>query len=105
MKRKGYSLHIGLNGVDASRYDNWDGKLFACENDATVYKAIAEQSGFSNIDMLLTKKATSANVLKAIKKAAAELTAGDIFLISYSGHGGTVEDENGLKLSMLLVLM
>lgn len=95
MNKKGYSLHIGLNGVDASRYDNWDGKLFACENDATVYKTIAEQSGFSSIDMLLTKKATSTNVLKAIKKAAAELTAGDIFLISYSGHGGTVEDENG----------
>lgn len=94
MKRKGHSLHIGLNAVDPARYNNWDGQLFACENDAEVYRTIAKQAGFGTITSLLTKKATSTNVLKAMKKAAEELTEGDIFLISYSGHGSTIADEN-----------
>lgn len=94
MKQKGHSLHIGLNAVDPARYNDWNGQLFACENDAEVYKTIAEQAGFSSITSLLTKKATSTNVLKAMKKAAEELTEGDIFLISYSGHGSTISDEN-----------
>ncbi|MFT3746701.1 MAG: caspase family protein [Agriterribacter sp.] len=95
MKQKGYSLHIGLNAVDPKKYDNWDGQLFGCENDATIYKTIATQAKFENITTLLTQKATSHNVLAELKKAATDLKEGDMLLISYSGHGGTVADENG----------
>ena len=28
---KGISLHIGLNRVDPTAYDGWDGALAACE--------------------------------------------------------------------------
>lgn len=95
MKPKGISLHIGLNAVNPKNYDGWDGKLFGCENDASLYKSIAEQAGFEEVNALLTEKATSSNVLKAFKKAAETLKEDDIFFITYSGHGGTVTDENG----------
>jgi hypothetical protein len=43
---------------------------------------------------LLTKQATAAAVTKAIGDVAAELTTGDMFFLSYSGHGGQVPDKN-----------
>lgn len=95
MKPKGFSLHIGLNAVNPKTYDDWDGKLYGCENDASLYQSIAKQAGFNEVSALLTEKATSANVLKAFKKAAAALKDGDLFFVTYSGHGGTVTDENG----------
>ena len=44
---------------------------------------------------LLTKKATRDAVLKGIAGASKKLKAGDIFLLSYSGHGGQAPDLNG----------
>lgn len=90
----GRSLHIGLNGVDASQYEGWDGTLNACEADARDMKAIADAKGFKST-VILTKAATSKNVIAAIADAAAALHTGDFFLLSYSGHGGQVPDTNG----------
>lgn len=88
-------MHIGLNNVDPVHYQGWNGELFACENDAAVYRTIAERSGFGVIEQLLTTEATSANVLNAIRRAGSQLAKGDIFFITYSGHGGSVPDTNG----------
>jgi hypothetical protein len=44
---------------------------------------------------LLTKKATRAAVLAEMRKAAQLLAEGDLFFLSYSGHGGQVPDVNG----------
>ncbi|MCX2454331.1 caspase family protein [Pedobacter sp. PLR] len=95
MEQKGYSLHIGLNGVDPEHYQGWAGELNAAENDATVYQTIAEKSGFAEIKVLLTKEATSAAVFAFLDKAAKELAEGDLMMISYSGHGGSLPDLNG----------
>jgi hypothetical protein len=43
---------------------------------------------------LLTQRATVSNVSGAIKDAAAKLKEGDIFFLTYSGHGGQVPDAN-----------
>ncbi|HSC70404.1 MAG TPA: caspase family protein, partial [Candidatus Methylomirabilis sp.] len=43
---------------------------------------------------LLTKRATRSQVLKAVRSAARALKAGDIFMLSYSGHGGQLPDKN-----------
>ena len=91
---KALSLHIGLNFVDPTRYDGWDGQLAACEYDADDMTALAKARGFKPTT-LLREKATAKAVKTAISKAAAKLAAGDIFLISYSGHGGQVPDLNG----------
>jgi hypothetical protein len=93
-KRKGYSLHIGLNGVDPTHYAGWDGELAACEFDASDMASIAKALGYKG-KTLLTKDATRQAVATEIKRAAKELKAGDIFFLTYSGHGGQIPDFNG----------
>ncbi|RNC66705.1 MAG: caspase family protein [Desulfuromonadales bacterium] len=92
-KAQGIALTIGLNAVDPKHYQGWDGKLTACEADAEDMAAIASSKGFA-VTSLLTKAATRAKVVDAITKAAKTLKKGDIFMISYSGHGGTLPDLN-----------
>ena len=43
----------------------------------------------------MTKEATRNHIIGEIERAAKSLTSGDIFLLSYSGHGGTLPDLNG----------
>jgi len=90
---KGISVHIGLNGVDPDHYGGWDGQLTACEFDAKDMQKIAKQKGFTT-KLLLTTHATASAVRSEISNAAAQLKSGDIFLISYSGHGGQIPDTN-----------
>lgn len=97
---KGVSVHVGLNGVDPAHYAGWAGPLTACEFDAEDMKALAEKQGFS-ASLLLTKAATAEALLAAIESAAKSLTAKDIFVVSYSGHGGQVPDKNGDELDHL----
>jgi hypothetical protein len=90
---KGISVNIGLNSVDPAHYNGWDGQLRACENDARDMQAMATKQGFDT-RLVLTKDATSANVLQGLGDAASQLQAGDIFFLTYSGHGGQVPDTN-----------
>jgi metacaspase-1 len=90
---------IGLNEVDPQHYRDgdgrpWDGKLDACENDARDMASLAEGLGFEIRGPLLTTAATSAEVLKQVRAVAQELSAGDMFLLTYSGHGGQVTNTN-----------
>ena len=91
---KGISLHIGLNAVSAAAYGGWSGKLNACEADANDMEALAKSRGFKTTK-LLTKAGTRKKVLAAVKSAATALTSGDIFFLTYSGHGGQLPDMNG----------
>ena len=91
---KGNSIHIGLNQVDPRHYHGWDGQLQACEADAHDMHDIAKARGFSPT-VLLTKDATAQAVSDALTSAASELEAGDMLLLTYSGHGGQVPDRHG----------
>ena len=101
---RGISLHIGVNKLDKSKYplkppnpdypNGWDGPLAACENDADTMCELAKSQGFETLDVLKTKEATVENVTAAVKKAAKELSEGDIFLISFAGHGGQLPDRS-----------
>ena len=93
-RAKGVSLHVGLNSVSAAAYGGWDGPLAACEFDANDMTAIAKSKGMKPT-ALLTKKATRSNVLSGIRAAARALKAGDLFFLTYSGHGGQVPDVSG----------
>ena len=93
-RSKARSLHIGLNAVSASAYEGWDGPLAACEFDANDMAAVARAKGMKPT-VLLTKKGTRANVLAGMRSAAAALAAGDLFFLTYSGHGGQVPDVSG----------
>ena len=93
-KHKALSLHLGLNAVSGAAYGGWTGPLAACEFDAKDMAAIAAAKGM-NSTVLLTKKATRANALAAMRAAAGALKSGDFFFLSYSGHGGQVPDVTG----------
>jgi metacaspase-1 len=90
---KGMALTIGLNRVDPGRYAGWDGALQACENHARDLAEIARGRGFEVIT-LLTPEATREKVLAGLGAAAAQLQAGDLFMLAYSGHGGQLPDYN-----------
>ena len=90
-KRRALSVHIGLNAVDPKHYEGWSGELFACENDAKDMAAIATSKGMVPT-VLLTRAATRNRVLSAMRAAARQLRAGDLFFLTYSGHGGQVKD-------------
>lgn len=90
----GVSLHVGLNVVDPDKYGGWDGRLLGCHNDAHDMQAIADKLGYTS-HLMLDEEATSAKVSNRIKAIAGTLSAGDAFLLTYSGHGGQVPDENG----------
>lgn len=90
---KGISINIGLNTVNPKHYAGWDGQLVACENDAEDMADIAKSKGF-DYTMILTKEATVENVTKNLLNAAQKLDPGDLLLLTYSGHGGQLEDKN-----------
>src|SRR5215212_1220303 len=94
MMPKGLSVHIGLNRVDPQHYGGWDGTLAGCVYDANDMAALAKERRFETTT-LLDEQATAARVVEAIGNAAHQLRAGDIFLLTYSGHGGQVRDTNG----------
>ena len=90
----GLALHIGLNTVDPRHYNGRDGALVACEADARDMQALAMARGFDS-RLLLAREGTQRNVTAAIRDAAGQLASGDIFLLTYSGHGGQVPDRHG----------
>jgi metacaspase-1 len=93
-KATGVSLHIGLNAVNPADYSGWGGPLAACEFDARDMAAIAKAQGMAST-VLFTKEATRAKALAGIRAAAKQLKSGDLFFMTYSGHGGQVDDVSG----------
>jgi hypothetical protein len=90
---RGLALTIGLNSVDPKHYGGWSGKLNACEADAEDMADVGKSKKFK-VKILLTKAATRTRVIGEVSKAARTLKAGDIFMLSYSGHGGQLPDLN-----------
>jgi hypothetical protein len=95
----GTSLHVGVNQVDPKHYSGWSGPLTACEADAEDMQRIAKAKGYDS-QILLTDKATRSAVIAGIENAANRLAPGDIFLLSYSGHGGQVPDVSGDEMDL-----
>ena len=91
MPPKALSLHIGLDAVDPAHYAGWSGPLCACEADARDMQALATSLGYAP-SILLAQLASRSNVYRHVSAAAASLDAGDIFLLTFSGHGGQVPD-------------
>lgn len=94
MAGKGVSVSVGLNSVDPAAYGGWDGKLQACENDARAMQALCRQQGMDTV-LLLGKQAQADAVLTELASCASWLEAGDLLVLTYSGHGGRVDDPWG----------
>lgn len=93
-KVKALSLHLGLNSVSPAHYGGWSGDLMACEFDARDMSEIARSKGMKPT-VLMTKDATRAKTLAAIRAAAKQLKSGGLFFMTYSGHGGQIPDVTG----------
>jgi hypothetical protein len=91
---KGISLHIGLNVVDDIAYGTPITPLSGCVNDANAMTALAQSQGFSTTT-LLDRDGNSRNIIDAVGDAAGRLRAGDIFMLTYAGHGSQVPDATG----------
>lgn len=91
-------MHIGLNRIDPSHYGT-DGALAGCRNDARDMEAMAGALEYEPRPTLLDEQASVVAVKGAINEASADLEAGDIFLMTYAGHGGQVPDTNGDELA------
>lgn len=93
---KGISLHLGLNGVNPAKYLGWDGRLNAAQNDAQDMYDLAAKCGFK-AQKLLASGVCRDTVIYQIKQTASELKGGDTFLLTYSGHGGQIDDLEGYE--------
>lgn len=91
---QGVAISIGLNRVNPEHYAGWTGEIKGCEADAQDLMKIAQGQNL-DAQILLTERATRRAVTDAIRQAAARLRAGDLFILTYSGHGGQVPDRNG----------
>jgi hypothetical protein len=85
MKR---SLHIGINDYPGTGND-----LSGCVNDANDWREALEPRGFEATSYL-DKEATKSNMFEAISKIVADTGRDDIAVITYSGHGTWVPDED-----------
>lgn len=92
---KGYSLHIGLDRVDARCYNGWEGRLNTCEADAIAMANIARFCGYQKVQTLLTSEATKHRFKTCLDQYINKLKKEDILLLTFSGHGNIAEDDNG----------
>ncbi|MFK8055648.1 MAG: S8 family serine peptidase [Saprospiraceae bacterium] len=88
------SLHIGVNVVDDSAYPGYRvPQLYGCVADAEAWQAFAK-TAYTTVD-LHDQSATRDAVLSQLEAYAKTLTAGDICLITYAGHGSQIPAEKG----------
>ncbi|MEO1514998.1 MAG: caspase family protein [Bacteroidota bacterium] len=93
-KAKGFSLHIGIDRVDNSFYSKRLTRLTSAENDARAMAKIASDNRYEKIEMLLSDQATREAVQQTIQDYIRDLQSGDMFFLTYSGHGARVPDLN-----------
>jgi metacaspase-1 len=91
---KAHALCIGLNFVDPNFYEGWDGQLAGCINDADAMVKIANDMKFDTVKRMVDGEAKMDAVLGYLHQKAKELQAGDLLLVTYSGHGGQAPDSN-----------
>lgn len=80
-------LFIGINDYPGS-----DSDLAGCVNDANDW---AKTLACKRKTVLLDSDATKKNIVSAMRSLLASLVSGDLGIITYSGHGSWLPDEDG----------
>lgn len=92
-------IGFGLNGVNADRYNGWDGKLNAAEYDIHDMGELAHQIGFFAVKQYFGEDATIQNLREAFKWARKQFrTEGGLLWFNFSGHGGQLLNHETLCL-------
>lgn len=84
----------GWIAIDAASYAGWDGACPGCDIDAQGLYAWSRDIGASS-RLMLNSGATIAKWKAAITAAATPLKRGNLLIITLSGHGGQIPDDNG----------
>lgn len=90
---KGISLHIGLDRVDKNHYGELRDLKAAVKDAETMLDLAKNTFKYEQQHILRNEEATSSRVLSALAEYALALEPGDILLLSYSGHGGQIDDQ------------
>lgn len=83
------ALCIGINN-----YPGTDSDLKGCINDANDWSTVLASRKF-DVEQLLDADATKDNMKQAIENIVGSAQSGDTIVISYSGHGSYVPDNDG----------
>lgn len=83
------ALCIGINN-----YPGTDMDLSGCVNDANDWAAELGARGFA-VSMLLDEQATKAGMVAGFERLIGQAAAGDVAVITYSGHGTYQYDTDG----------
>ena len=78
-----------------AHYEGWKGELTACEFDAERHGHARDHGRLRGQRADDHRRDPRQGVIAAIKAAARRMKPGDIFLMTYSGHGGQVPDFSG----------
>lgn len=84
------SLCFGINNYPGTAND-----LNGCVNDANGWKELFRKKNFSLVTLLLDAQATRKNVKEEMLKLVKISEPGDILVITYSGHGTSIPDNDG----------
>lgn len=101
-----FSLHLGVNRVDKTKYNSKFRALKKAEADTSWYYDLARQCGFE-ATLLLGEQGTATTLLEEITTTANKMKPGDLFFLTWSGHGARVKDTDAdekTKYDQLLVL-
>lgn len=90
-----YALHIGLNQVNPGHYGSSFPVLKGAVNDAMAMQRLLQPLGYAQQIPLQGSNATATNVQQELTRLAGTLVAGDLLVITYSGHGSQIIDVNG----------
>src|SRR5256885_121784 len=103
------SLHIGLDSYDRNNYPQARALNSSTLDASSMYK-LARQWGYTLLDgsplpawttfrvppnVFLDSDATSENVRNAIAEVSQKLQRGDVFFLTFSGHGARLPDRDG----------
>ncbi len=91
---KGISIHIGVDKLLPGIYNTED-PLNAPSLDAKAMASIAEHEGYEQIHLLINQQATISGFMETFDKCIPLLDEGDTFFITFSGHGGQIDDKDG----------
>lgn len=86
---KKLALCIGIND-----YPGTDSDLSGCVNDAEDWAKLLEGRGFT-CSLFIDSQATKSAMLEAIRTNVKDLGRGDLFVVTFSGHGTWTADANG----------
>ncbi|HEY0740326.1 MAG TPA: S8 family serine peptidase [Chryseosolibacter sp.] len=87
----GFSLHIGVNQTDEKHYPGLS-TLAGAVYDAFFWRDFAKSLGYQT-RLLTDEEAKSETVLETMRAIKNQMRPGDIFLVTYAGHGGYMEND------------